>query len=120
MVQITNELFNGDDDEINEAASVLTPAEQAEQMSAAFKPMEDYFATLTRHRLANPREDVATLIANGSVNGEPLPPDRELGHYPSFATAGHHTTASALSGAIQTLCEQIGSQNGTHPVHYAH
>src|SRR3546814_12400351 len=43
MVQITNALFSGDDDEINEAADVLTPAEQAEQMRAAFKPLEDYF-----------------------------------------------------------------------------
>src|SRR3546814_12484755 len=83
MVQITNALFSGDDDEINEAAAVLTPAEQAEQMRAAFKPMEDYFAALTRDRIANPREAVATLIANGRVNGEPLPPDRALGHYRS-------------------------------------
>src|SRR3546814_1369215 len=51
MVQITNALFSGDDDEINEAAAVLTPAEQAEQMRAAFKPMEDYFAALTRDRI---------------------------------------------------------------------
>lgn len=106
MVQITNALFSGDDEEINEAAAVLTPAEQAEQMRAAFKPMEDYFAALTRDRIANPREDVATLIANGRVNGKPLPADRALGHYLSFATAGHHTTASSLSGAIQVLCEQ--------------
>src|SRR3546814_13005725 len=106
MVQITNALFSGDDDEINEAAAVLTPAEQAEQMRAAFKPMEDYFAALTRDRIANPREDVATLIANGRVNGEPLPPDRALGNYLSFATSGHSTPASSLSGAIQILIEQ--------------
>ena len=106
MVQITNALFSGDDEEINEAAAVLTPAQQAEQMRAAFKPMEDYFAALTRDRIANPREDVATLIANGRVNGEPISPDRALGHYLSFATAGHHTTASSLAGAIQVLCEQ--------------
>lgn len=106
MVQVTNALFSGDDEEINEAAPVLTPAQQAEQMRAAFKPMEDYFGALTRDRIANPREDVATLIANGRVNGEPLSPDRALGHYLSFATAGHHTTASSLSGAVQVLCEQ--------------
>src|SRR3546814_15974172 len=76
MVQITNALFSGDDDEINEAAAVLTPAEQAEQMRAAFKPMEDYFAALTRARKANPREGVAPLIENGRVNGEPLTPAR--------------------------------------------
>lgn len=106
MVAVTNALFSGDDEEINEAAPKLTPAQQSEQMRAAFKPMEDYFAALTHDRIANPREDVATLIANGRIDGELLSPDRALGHYLSFATAGHHTTAASLSGAIQLLCEQ--------------
>jgi hypothetical protein len=104
MVSITNALFSGDDEEISDAAK-LTPAEQAEQMRAAFQPMEDYFAALTRDRIDNPREDVATLIANARVDGEPLSPERALGHYLSFATAGHHTTASSLAGAVQVLCE---------------
>src|SRR3546814_14006514 len=106
MVQITNALFSGDDDEINEAAAVLTPAEQAEQMRAAFKPMEDYFAALTRDRIANPREDVATLIANGRVTGEPLPPDRALGHYLSFATAGQdrRSVVAGKSGQVRVDC----------------
>src|SRR3546814_20725770 len=88
MVQITNALFSGDDDEINEAAAVLTPAEQAEQMRAAFKPMEDYFAALTRDRIANPGEAVATLIANGRVNGETVPPERWVGQTLRCAAGG--------------------------------
>ena len=109
MAAVTDALFSGDDEEINTAASDLSPAEQAEQMRAAFQPAEDYFAALTRDRIANPREDVATLIANGRINGEPISPKRALGHYLSFATAGHHTTASSLAGAIEILCR--------HPEH---
>jgi cytochrome P450 len=105
MVKITEALFSGDDDEINADALTLTPAQQAEQMRAAFQPMEDYFAALTASRVADPRDDVATLIANGRVNGQLMSSERALGHYLSFATAGHHTTASSLAGAVQILCE---------------
>src|SRR3546814_8654470 len=66
---------------------------------------EQYFGALTADRRANPREDIATVIANAMIGGEPIP-DRELaGYYMIIATAGHDTTSASTAGAIMELAK---------------
>lgn len=110
MVKITDALFSGDDEEVNAAAPQLTPAEQAEQMRAAFAPMQEYFGALTADRIANPRErrcnaDRQWPGQQRAAECRPCP-----GALPELRHGGHHTTASSLAGAIQVLCE--------HPEHF--
>src|SRR3546814_7312360 len=66
---------------------------------------ESYFRALTADRRARPREDIATVIANATIDGGPIP-DRELaGYYMIVATAGHDTTSASTAGAMMELAK---------------
>ena len=65
-----------------------------------------YFRTLTADRRANPREDVASTIANAKVDGQPISDIDALSYYLIVATAGHDTTSSSTAGAMWALAER--------------
>jgi len=58
-----------------------------------------------RTRRANPKDDLATVIANGKINGAYLPPLDMTSYYMIVATAGHDTTSSSTAGAVWALAE---------------
>src|SRR3546814_5111962 len=65
----------------------------------------NYCRWLTADRRARPREDIATVIANATIDGGPIP-DRELaGYYMIVATAGHDTTSASTAGAMMELAK---------------
>ena len=70
----------------------------------------ELFSGIIEDRRANPTDDLASLLANGKVNGEPLGIMETLGYYLITFTAGHDTTKNALAGGIRALAE--------HPVEY--
>ena len=51
-----------------------------------------YFGELTADRQAHPTDDLATLIANGTIDGAPMPDLELISYYVIIATAGHDTT----------------------------
>src|SRR5690606_15254766 len=65
--------------------------------------MIGYFAEVTEDRRACPRDDLASVIANGAVDGEYMADDRRLWYYVIVATAGHDTTSYALAGGMEAL-----------------
>lgn len=64
-----------------------------------------YFGELTASRRANPTGDLASVIANGTIDGEPLPDRDTMGYYILIATAGHDTTSAAIAVGLQQLAE---------------
>jgi cytochrome P450 len=62
-----------------------------------------YFNQITEDRRANPRDDLATVIANGTAGGCPLGDAERLWYYIIIATAGHDTTSYALSSGMHAL-----------------
>jgi cytochrome P450 len=62
-----------------------------------------FFNDLTEDRRACPTEDLATVIANGEVDGCPMSDDHRLWYYIIVATAGHDTTSYALAGGLEQL-----------------
>lgn len=62
-----------------------------------------YFNELSASRRKNPTDDLASIIANAKVDGEYLPESFVNGYYVAIATAGHDTTSSTISGAIEQL-----------------
>ena len=64
-----------------------------------------YFMALTMERRASPGDDLASLIANGMIDGAPMPDIETVSYYIIVATAGHDTTASAMTGGLQALIE---------------
>jgi cytochrome P450 len=62
-----------------------------------------YFGAVTQDRRARPRDDLATVIATGEVDGEPIGPLEANSYYAIVATAGHDTTSSTASGGLLQL-----------------
>jgi cytochrome P450 len=106
MLMLTQQLFGPTDPELNRSREAITSAEQAIAMlNYVIADFENYFGALTADRRANPREDIATVIANAMVGGEQIP-DRELaGYYMIIATAGHDTTSASTAGAMMELAK---------------
>ena len=64
-----------------------------------------YFTALTASRRENPTEDLASAIANATIDGEPLSDIDTVSYYVIIATAGHDTTSATISGGLQALIE---------------
>lgn len=102
ILELTNQLFAPEDDDLG-----ITP--ETEDVNAAILKLglELYqmFQPIIEDRRAHPKDDLATLLANGTVNGEPMGPMETLGYYLITFTAGHDTTKNALVGGMRALVE---------------
>lgn len=98
MLKLTQELFGSDDDEFKRSA------DQADQMSALVE-MFEYFTALTASRRESPTADLASAIANATINGEPLSDIDTISYYAIIAAAGHDTTSATISGGMLALIE---------------
>jgi cytochrome P450 len=105
LLRLTNELFGSDDPDLQREGEDRSQAVQALAME-----FFELFSGIIEDRRANPTDDLASLLANGKVNGEPLGIMETLGYYLITFTAGHDTTKNALAGGIRALAE--------HPVEY--
>ena len=101
MHMLTQEMFGGDDEEFQRGK---TP----EDMLAVLADFFGYFAQLTASRRANPTEDLASAIANGLIDGEPLSDVDTASYYVIVASAGHDTTKDAISGGLLALIANPG------------
>lgn len=63
----------------------------------------EYFGKVTASRRANPTDDVASVIANGRIDGEPIGDREAMSYYIIVATAGHDTTSSTVAGGMLEL-----------------
>ena len=106
MLMLTQQLFGPTDPEINRSREAISSPEQAIQMlQFVIADFEAYFSAITADRRANPRDDLATVIATGMVNGAPIPDREANGYYMIVATAGHDTTSASTAGAIMELAK---------------
>ncbi|PTR13304.1 MULTISPECIES: cytochrome P450 [unclassified Novosphingobium] len=100
MLRLTHELFGASDPAVRRPG--LT---EAEHIVAVKQDYIAFFDAITRDRQANPREDVATLIATGMPGGAEMSAEERLGYYVIVATAGHDTTAASIVGGMQALLD---------------
>lgn len=99
MLKLTQEIFGPEDPEqARDEAAVAS-------MMATIKDFMAYFTELSHDRQAHPTDDLASTIANGTIDGEPISLLEQIGHYVLIATAGHDTTSSAISGGLLALIE---------------
>jgi cytochrome P450 len=98
MHKLTQEMFGGDDDEYRRGTTV-------EEQKAVLLDFFGYFARLTASRRENPTTDLASAIANGRIDGEPLSDVDTASYYVIVASAGHDTTKDAISGGLLALIE---------------
>jgi len=101
MHTLTQEMFGGDDEEYSRGQS-------PEELFAVLLDFFQYFAALTASRRANPTEDLASAIANGRIDDEPLSDMDTASYYVIVASAGHDTTKDAISGGLHALIQNPG------------
>jgi cytochrome P450 len=86
----------------------LSDDQFAQLLLAVVQDFTDYFGAISADRRKNPRDDLATLIANAQIDGQPIGPFEATGYYTIVATAGHDTTSSSTAGAMWALATQPG------------
>ncbi len=99
MLMLTQQLFGQEDPDLQRGE--VSPEVQA-QVIADFNT---YFGDLTASRRTEPTDDLASAIANASIDDCKLPDLETMGLYIIVATAGHDTTSSAMAGGLQALVE---------------
>lgn len=105
MLRLTQELFGGADPDLNRSGADVDKVKSAENRHAIFAELESYFTALTEDRRKCPKDDVASIIANGEVNGCPIGHKEAMSYYIIVATAGHDTTSNTLAGGLWALAE---------------
>jgi cytochrome P450 len=109
MLQLTQELFGASDPELNRSgARPLENPDAMADLQAVIADFFGYFKRMTDDRKAAPKDDLASVIANGQIDEAPISDFEAMSYYTIVATAGHDTTSSSTAGAIWGLCEHPG------------
>lgn len=109
MLKLTQELFGAQDPELNRnQAQTMEGPEALAQIQGVIADFFMYFKAITDDRKASPREDLASVIANGKLDGQPINDFEAMSYYVIVATAGHDTTSSSTAGAVWGLCANPG------------
>ncbi len=106
MLKLTQELFGSADPDVNRSGKAVTDVDQGLQdVQNTVIDFMTYFNAMTEDRRANPRNDLASVIANGQIDGQPLGHLEAMSYYIIAATAGHDTTSNTTAGGLWALCE---------------
>jgi len=103
MLKYTQEMFGNDDPELQRGTT-------KEEQMASLLDMFAYFSAVTASRRENPTEDLASAIANATINGEPLSDIETVSYYSIIAAAGHDTTSAVISGGLHALIDHPGQR----------
>jgi cytochrome P450 len=98
MLRLTQELFGGEDPDFERVG-------ENEQMMSVIMDVIGLFTGLNAERREHPSNDLATVIANGEIDGRPLEDIDTYGYYLIVATAGHDTTSNAVAGGMLALLQ---------------
>lgn len=98
MMKLTQELFGSTDPDVQRSFDLMA-------IGDVVKDFEAYFTQISEDRRRNPRDDMATIIANAKIDGAPIPDLEAAGYYIIVATAGHDTTSSSTAGGLLALMD---------------
>jgi cytochrome P450 len=99
ILRITNELFGAEDPEFQRSADSL------EHRRALGMDFFDYFSKVMEARRQAPQDDLASVIANAQVDGQPMGLMETMGYCLIVFTAGHETTRGGIGGGMLALIE---------------
>jgi cholest-4-en-3-one 26-monooxygenase len=97
MFRLSNTMIGPTDPEYGTSQNITETLERARL------EFFQYFNQLCEDRRKNPRDDLASVLANGTVNGEPLPPFELLSYFALLIIAGNETTRNATTGGLHAL-----------------
>jgi cytochrome P450 len=100
ILRLTNELFASDDPDLQREG------EDRKQATLELGlELYQLFDKIIQDRRANPSDDLASLLANGKIDGEPMGLMETVGYYLITFSAGHDTTKNALVGGMRAFLE---------------
>ncbi len=105
ILRLTQQLFAGQDPEFQRAEA--DPEQAFRNLGIEFL---QYFGKIIADRRAEPRDDLASLLANAEIDGARMGDIETLGYYLITFTAGHDTTRNALAGGMHALVENPGER----------
>lgn len=103
ILRLTNQLFGADDPDLRREAENRTKA-----IAELGLELYQLFDKIIQDRKANPRDDLASVLANAIVDGEPMGPMETFGYYLITFSAGHDTTKNALVGGMRAFLDNPG------------
>jgi hypothetical protein len=99
ILRITNELFGAEDPEFQRSEDFM------EHRRALGMDFFNYFTKVLEARRKAPRDDLASVIANAQVDGQPMGVMETMGYCLITFTAGHETTRGGIGGGMLALIE---------------
>jgi len=100
ILRLTNQLFASDDPDLQRGGE-----NRDEAIMALGLELYQLFDKIIQDRRANPTDDLASLLANGKIDGEPMGPMETVGYYLITFSAGHDTTKNALVGGMRAFLD---------------
>ncbi len=70
--------------------------------------MFQYFMALSQKRRTDPRDDIVSVLARSTIDGDPMPVMELLSYFMLLVIAGNETTRNAASGGLLALIENPG------------
>lgn len=106
MLKLTQELFASEDRDLgHREAARGDPARHATELFRLLGEFQAYFVPMMEQRRREPRDDLASVIANARIDGDPINHFEAVSYYVIVAAAGHDTTSSSISGGLWALCD---------------
>jgi len=108
MLKLTQELFGAADPELGRGGEATTFVDAPDQDFdfGVIVDFSNYFRALSEARRKDPTDDLASVIANSQIDGQPISDLEAMSYYIIVATAGHDTTSSSTGGAMWALAER--------------
>jgi cholest-4-en-3-one 26-monooxygenase len=97
MFRLSNAMIGPSDPEYAGSASIQETLQKAQM------EFFQYFMQLIADRRKAPRDDLASVLANGCVKNEPLPDFELLSYFALLIIAGNETTRNATTGGLYAL-----------------
>ena len=98
MLRLSQRILSSEDSE-------FAPKSADDNVANAIKELAQYFMPVIADRRVKPRDDIASVIANATYQGELLSDRDAFGYFLIVATAGHDTTSYALAGGMHALLD---------------
>jgi len=98
MLRLTQELFGGQDPQQSRGVEVTDGL-------GVLMDFFSYFKDVVEDRKQNPGDDLASVLANALVDGEPMSELDQISYFIITATAGHDTTSATIGGGMKALME---------------
>lgn len=109
MLKLTQEIFGAQDPDLMRDKNLSESEDVGKGLSSIQETLAQffmYFTNITQDRRASPKDDVSTIIANGTVDGEPIGQLEAMSYYIIVAAAGHDTTSASTGGGVLAMLQR--------------